>query len=59
LLRKKADWNAKAKWMRTALHIASSNQGYEIALRLLDTTGIDINAEDEHCETPLHIAVRN
>lgn len=59
LLRNKADWNARDKWKRTALHIASLNRRPNLVFRLLDIPGIDVNARDEQYETPLHFAARN
>ncbi|KAH8690562.1 ankyrin repeat-containing domain protein, partial [Talaromyces proteolyticus] len=59
LLRSKADWNARNKSKRTVLHIASSNGSNGIVLKFLSIPELDLDAQDEQFETPLHLAVRS
>ncbi|XP_078680631.1 uncharacterized protein LOC144915735 isoform X2 [Branchiostoma floridae x Branchiostoma belcheri] len=51
------DVNARstASWRRTALHMAAEG-GYIQIAEVLIAAGANINAKDEFCETPLHIA---
>ncbi|KAI8501323.1 hypothetical protein Bbelb_205940 [Branchiostoma belcheri] len=44
-----------ASWRRTALHMAAEG-GYVQIAEVLIAAGATINAKDEFCETPLHIA---
>jgi ankyrin repeat protein len=59
LLLNKADWNARDKMKRSALHIAASDRHTRVIPKLLGIPDIDVNAQDENCETPLHLAVKN
>uniref|UniRef100_A0A093V039 Ankyrin repeat domain-containing protein 50 n=1 Tax=Talaromyces marneffei PM1 TaxID=1077442 RepID=A0A093V039_TALMA len=59
LLQGKADWNARDKTKRSALHIAASDRHTRVIPRLLVIPGIELDAQDENCETPLHLAAKN
>ncbi|KAG1705627.1 hypothetical protein DVH05_003329 [Phytophthora capsici] len=57
LLRFQADVNACTQEGKTALHLSTSDDAYEMAKHLLDA-GANINAQDENGQTALHCCVR-
>jgi ankyrin repeat protein len=59
LLQGKADWNARDKTRRSALHIAAYDRHTRVISKLLGVPGIEVDAQDENFETPLHLAAKN
>lgn len=59
LLDKKADWNARDKAGRNALHLASFNGNTEVVQIILDVHHIEVNVRDTLFETPLHLASKS
>ncbi|KAL3656677.1 hypothetical protein V7S43_018456 [Phytophthora oleae] len=57
LLSFEADVNASTQEGKTALHLLTSDDAYEVAKHLLDV-GANIDAQDENGQTALHCCVR-